>query len=132
MTTDTQEEDRRRHIDGFVDSFVRPEKRERYREFLLNPKKRRRFVDRLNHKMVGDLIAKHIVTKPPHSSLDAVAYLISDEREIDNRFVEAERACELVAGAHFGTIASFIPGVLVAFKEEAPAAVLWLHRGESK
>jgi hypothetical protein len=122
MTTDAQNVERRRHIDGFVDSFVDPSKRERYRSFISNPKKRSKFTDDLDH----------MVAKPPRYSSEAIAYLIADESEIDDRFVGAAQAISLLESAYFGAIASIIPGILVAFKEEAPATIFWLHRPESK
>src|SRR4051794_10518064 len=121
MTTDTQDVERRRHIDGFVDSFVDSTKRERYRSFILDPKKRSKFTDDLNHKVGGHLIEKYIVAKPPRYSSEIIAYLIAGESEIDDRFVDAAQAISLIGSAYFGAMASIIPGILVAFKEEAPA-----------
>ena len=132
MATDLQDEERRRHIDGFVDSFVDTKKRDRYRSFLLRPKKRAKITDDFNHKLVRDLITKHIVTKPPRYRSDTIAYVISDEKEIDDTFVAASDALDLVESAYFGTVVSIIAGILVAVKEESPAPVLWLHRRESK
>jgi hypothetical protein len=132
MTTDALNDERRRHIDGFVDSFVDSTKRERYRSFISNPKKRSTFTDDLNHKVTGNLIAKYIVAKPPRYSSKTIAYLIADESEIDDRFVDAAQAINLIESAYFGAIASIIPGILIAFKEEAPSKLLWLYRPDPK
>jgi hypothetical protein len=132
MATDSQDHERRHHIDGFVNSFVDSKRRERYRSFLLNPKKRSKITDKLNHTVDSDLIVKHIVAKPPRYSSKAIAYLISDQRELDDSFIEAAKAMELVESAYFATIASIIPGVLIALRMESPAPVLWLYRRELK
>jgi hypothetical protein len=132
MTSEAQNDERRRHVEGFVDSFVDSTKRERYRSFILNPKKRSTFTDGLNHKVAGNLIAKYIVAKPPRYPSNTIAYLIADEPEIDDRFVDADQAISLIESAPFGAIASVIPGVLIALKEEAPAKLLWLYRAKSK
>ena len=98
----------------------------------MDPKKRSKFTDDLNHKVIGNLIAKYFVAKPPRYSSETIAYLIADESEIDDRFVDAAQAISLIGSAYFGAIASIIPGILIAFKEEAPATNLWLHQPESK
>jgi hypothetical protein len=132
MAMDSQDEQRRRHIDGFVDSFVEANSRERYRSFLLNPKKRSEATEDLNHKIAGKLIAKYVVAQAPEYRTGSIAYIISDERELDDAFVHVPDAINLVANAYFGTVASIIPGVLAMLKPESPAAVIWLHRSESK
>jgi hypothetical protein len=123
-----QDEQRRRHIDGFVNSFLDRTKSERFRSFLLDPKRRSEITDTLNHKIAGYLIAEHITPTPPLFQPSATAYVISDEREIDDTFVDAATAVHLVENAYFGTVASIVPGVLVAVKGEAPAKVVWLYR----
>jgi hypothetical protein len=86
----------------------------------------------LNHKVAGYLIAKYIVPAPPHFQPNATAYVISDEREIDDTFAEAATAVQLVENAQFGTVASIVPGVLAVFKGEAPGKVVWLSRSNRR
>jgi hypothetical protein len=124
----SQEEERRTHVEGFVDAFVDPVKRERYRSFLSSPKRRFRITNRLNHHVHSDLMVRLIVETPPRYSPHQLAYLISDHRELDDSFLEAEKAVESLQSAHFGSVASIIPGVPIAVKPEAPAALVWLYR----
>ena len=132
MTANAQNDERRRHIDGFVDSFVDVAKRERYRSFLFDSKKRSKFTDDLNHKVPARLVDKYIVAQPPSYLPETTAYLIADDSELDDCFVNATQALDQITNAYFGAIASISPGVLVAFKEEAPAKSLWLHRPNSQ
>ncbi len=128
MTVEAEGRDRHRHIDGFVDSFVAPAKRERYRSLLLHSEKRRGFIDGLNHKVLGDLIAKYLVDVAPRTSIEADAYLIADDSDLDDTFVSFDAAIKMLQRSQFVIIASFVPGVVAALKDEAPAEVRWLHR----
>jgi hypothetical protein len=123
MTTDPQDQERRRHIDGFVGSFIDRKKSNRYRSLLLNPERRGEITDDLNHNLRFDLKAKYIVDSPPAYRPNTISYLISDDRELDDRFLEASDALNCFELASWGTIVSIIPGVLAALKEESPSKV---------
>ena len=119
---------RQLHIDGFADAFVGPRKRERYRTLLSNPKKRSKITDRLNHHSLDDFKLSLIVKTAPRYSSKLTAYIISDCRDIDDRFVVVGQALELLYMSQFGTVVSLIPGILAAVKPEAPEPAFWLHR----
>jgi hypothetical protein len=123
-----QEDHRRRHIEGFVNAFVNAKKRERYRTLLLHPKRRHKITERLNHDVESDLALGLIVAVPPRIKPSSIAYLISDCRDLDDTFCEAEKALEFMAMADFGTVVSIVPGTLAAVKAEAPSVIQWLYR----
>lgn len=134
-TPELFEAERRRHIDGFADSFIIAARRERWRTFLLDPRKRAKITDRLNHQVDDDLIAGHIVLTPPKFDPKTSAYIVADQVEdfeFDDRFVDVDEALRIIENAVFGIVASIQPGVLAALRMEAPAPLIWLHKPPSR
>ena len=81
--------------DAFIDTFILPAKRDRYKQLLANPRRRSEFLDRLNHNL--DFIpalaqqipgSQHfaegvvrLLCKRGMETADTV-YIISDSREL--------------------------------------------------
>ena len=123
---------RAEHINTFVIAFVKKAKRMRYLEFLLDPKKRRKIIENLNHKLADDLNEATISNRQPSNMnvleqrRDVKVYLIADNRELDDHFLPLWEALDTLRSSHFGLIVSFIPGKLAAYKPESPSTTIWL------
>lgn len=116
------------HESAFIDIFVIGERRDRYRSQLASRKKRSAFLDRLNHRFLND-IDRRLVGKSPGHVLpppSVSCYVIASEDRFDATFVPAEGVESLFAYALFGMLVSYIPGKLLAYKDESPAEIVWL------
>jgi hypothetical protein len=117
------------HESEFVRAFVIRERHERYLSRLASAKHRHALLDRLNHRFMGDLDARWVVQGKRRWPADQdLCYLIAYESTYDQRFVSLAEAEEAMSNALFGIVASFIPGKLACYKDEAPANVVWLQR----
>lgn len=118
------------HEAAFISSFIIREKRDRYQLKLATPKKRRAFLDRLNHQFHKDLDSRRVCELPPVTvpSGDYACYILASEDEYDGQIIPASSISEILSSAYFGMIVSYIPGKLAAYKDESPSAVVWLHR----
>ena len=114
------------HEEAVVRAFIAPHYRARWLEALASAKRRRLFLDRLNH--CRDLDGRY--AKPLPTGSDVVGllrslgapkdcYLLSDVANIDGRelpLAEAVRGTEL---GGFGTIVSCVPGCLAYYSDES-------------
>jgi hypothetical protein len=118
------------HESAFVNAFILRELRERYRTQLSSRKKRGSLLDRLNHRFIDDLDDRYLQTSPKRTipAPDQLCYLISSESQYDGRLVPCSDVSGILRSAQFGIIVSYIPGKLAAYKDEAPAGVIWMDR----
>jgi hypothetical protein len=121
------------HETAFVRSFIVPERRERWLAKLDSPKKRVRFLDRLNHQFRNDLDDRFLMDSYAQSPRknSPLCYIIADEREYDGKLVSESEAEDILQAANFGIVVSFVPGRLACYKDEAPSDVIWMHRTEA-
>ena len=117
------------HETAFVQSFIMRERRERYLTKLASRKKRRTFLDHLNHQFRRDLDARFIAygarTWPNNVNQ---CYILADEVQFDGKLLSSSEAADAVSSACFGIVVSFVPGKLACYKDEAPSDVIWLDR----
>ena len=118
------------HQNAFVMAFIISERRERYMSKLKGAKHRPGFLDRLNHRLLADLDERYIVEDPQlHDPLAATScYIIADQNQFDGKLVTPTIAQDFLDAARFGIVVSYIPGKLVAYKDESPSEVVWLER----
>ena len=125
-TEDTSSE----HETAFVNAFITRDRRERYRSQLALRKKRGAFLDRLNHRFTDDLDERYVCASPSLSlpPLDGLCYIMASEDQYDGKVVSVAEATEILRAAYFGIVISYLPGSLAAYKDEAPADVIWMER----
>ncbi|MGB7750308.1 MAG: hypothetical protein WCF88_02070 [Candidatus Acidiferrales bacterium] len=123
------------HEEAVIRAFILPTKRERYLEFLTNPKGRAKFVAGLahfkhldprfafsipgNHKNPASL-RKLLVTKGAGST----CWVISENRDLDGREMDLEAALQEAIGYQMGTFISCVPGKLAYFEDEDDRFIL--------
>jgi hypothetical protein len=114
-----------KHESKTIDTFIAKEKRERYRFFLDNPKKRKRFLDCLNHNPCLDV--RRVQELPSNADVLSIlrehgsperVYVISDNVELDGMTLPLEEAVEETEYQEWGTIISCIPGRLAYYRGE--------------
>ncbi len=115
---------------AFIDAFVIRERRDRYRSQLASLKKRGAFLDRLNHRFLNDIDKRFIVSSPRCTlpGPNAQCYVIASEDRFDSTYIPTAQVDETFSAAVFGMLVCYIPGKLAAYKDEAPADVVWLSR----
>ena len=120
------------HESALIDAFVIRERRDRYRSQLASRKKRGVFLDRLNHRFLDDIDHRFVTSSPGHAlpSPSESCYVIASEDKYDSTLVSVADVNSMLADALFGILVSYIPGKLVAYKDEAPADIVWLSRDE--
>jgi hypothetical protein len=109
-----------------VQAFIAPHRRSRWLSSLVSAKRRRKFLDCLNH--CADLDTRYarplaanadVVTVLRSLGAPATCYVVSDTAALDGRempLAEAVAAAEL---AGWGTLISCIPGRLACYIDEA-------------
>ena len=121
----------------FVDSCVLEAKRSRYKKLLRDPEKRPKILDRLNHNADFDFakanelsgqqaIPGNLIRTLSTHKVAAHCRLMSDEPDLDGRYLPWEEAAELTANADFGTIMICPPKPIVIYRAEAPCKGLFL------
>ncbi len=130
-------EDRNYWEAKFVDAYVTKSKRSRYKKLLRNPTKRRKILDRLNHNADLDYekairlsgaqaFSDELITKLSTYKIDAQCWLISDDSQLDGRLLPIREACELTAGADWGTIMICPPKPIAVYRAEDSETGLYL------
>lgn len=126
------------HEQSLVAAFVLRSKRERYREFLSNPRLRHKFVRQLAH--FADFDPRYRLPIPSHSlfvgntvrelqkrhSPNAV-FVISEDTSLDQKELPLEEALQEVIGRGMGTVLSCIPGHLAFVETEDERFILERH-----
>jgi len=116
------------HEVAFVETFVVPDKRSRYLEFLPNPKRRAEILSRWNHFF--DFIPERATQIPRTSASELaqvlrrrgagrLAYVIGDSSS-DARELPLEDAIESALASGWGTVVSCVPGRLALYLQEFP------------
>lgn len=122
--------DRTLHERELVASFIPKQKQERVLMFLSNPKRRIEFTRGLAHfdgfdrRYASPLSASKANSAAAAISLlrskgaDQMAWVISEDRNLDNRALPLREAMEAIWGGSMGTILSCVPGKLAFFRSE--------------
>jgi len=118
------------HETAFVNAFIVRERRDRYRTQLSSRKKRGSLLDRLNHRFSDDLDDRYVRSSPSHAipPADQLCYIIASEDQYDGKIVPVSAVDDILLSAYFGIVISYLPGKLAAYKDEAPARVIWMER----
>jgi hypothetical protein len=116
---------------GFIQAFVRRERRERAHFELLSPKKRAAFLNRLCHTYQDILDTRYLKSIPApnsdyrailrhltHKHAPATCYVISTLAELDGQRVRLADALEKVVGFGLPSIVICLPGTLGYFEAE--------------
>ena len=116
------------HEEAFVSTFVIPEKRIRYSEFLAKPKRRGEILDRFNHffDFVPELAVQVPRTSPAQlaallrrSGAPASAWIIGGG-SYDACEMPLAEAVERAFDSGWGAVVSCVPGRLVLYMQEFP------------
>jgi hypothetical protein len=122
------------HEDEIVDSFFLPERRERYRLLLRNPRRRKKALDTLNHNPPIDPrfatpVKSHLVEEAlRQQGAPATCYVISAIPELDGREMALKDALQEAEYGYWGTIIGCIPGRLALYLGEGGERRLLLRR----
>jgi hypothetical protein len=118
-----------------VDAFIAPEKRDRWRTKLMNSKKRRKFLDRLNHH--NDFDNRYTTAVGHDADFAALlrehgaperCHVVSDVADLDGRTLPLDDAINQMMHCGFGTVICCIPGELAFYYGELGETCLLLHR----
>jgi hypothetical protein len=117
------------HERELVRAFFMPQRRERYLEMLLKPRKRANFLKQLSH--FKHLDYRYLVTIRPNQQHSAeiltllkakhapdVCWAISEDSELDGKQLLLSEALKSVVGYGMGTFLSCLPGQLAYFEDE--------------
>jgi hypothetical protein len=121
-----------------IAEFMRPAKRERYREMLSNPRHRHKFTNMLAHfadfdpkyrlpipsnKLFKDNIARELRKR----HCPNLVYAISEYTVLDDRDLPLDDALREIVGRGMGTVLSCIPGRLAFVETEVERFILERH-----
>lgn len=120
---------------AFIDAFILKDRRERLRCLVVNPRRRKQFVQELAHfkwldqRRVKDLapsaqnpedIAKLLRQK----GAPDICFLVSEDSALDRKQLPLLAALQEVVGHGMGTFISCIPGKLAYFEDEDQRCLL--------
>ena len=123
------------HEKELVYNFIIKRKRDRYLQFLNNPKNRRKFLRELGHfkdfkdnsiiyipknQQNEDEIVKRLIKLGSNKE----CYIISEDSNIDATYMPLILAIKHVLGTGMGTIISCIPGKLAYYEGEDERLIL--------
>ena len=117
------------HEDAFPRAFIVGDKQERYLELLASPRRRRGFLDRLNHHLdyepafatlvpAGEQTASGIERLLRQRGAPDMCHTISCHADWDARELPLHEALDLIVGLSMGTILCCIPGKLAYYETE--------------
>jgi hypothetical protein len=117
------------HETALVDAFILPSKRERIRELLSKPKRRRSVLESLYHQapLDPDCMRRIPPAEQSRARIEALlraigapnlCYVISTDAGLDGMSLPLHAALEQVVGRGEGTILCCIPGRLGYFEAE--------------
>jgi hypothetical protein len=120
---------------AFIDAFVLKDRRERLRCLVVNPRRRKQFVQELAHFKWLD--RRHVKNLAPSAQnpedianllrqkgAPDVCFLVSEDSVLDRKQLPLLAALEQVVGRGMGTFISCIPGRLAYFEDEDQRCVL--------
>ena len=127
------------HEQALVLAFIKPQKQQRWLEFLANPKRRGDILKTLPHLRDLDERFAHRIPSAQQTTagiLDLLrshgapveCYLVSESSELDGRSLSLDEALGAVIGMGMGTLVSCIPGRLGYFEGESQGARYLLER----
>lgn len=120
---------------AFINAFVLKERRERLRTLIVNPRRRKQFVQELAHFKSLDqrcirMLApssqnpKDIATLLKQKGAPDICFLVSEDSSLDRKQLPLLVALEDVVGYGMGTLILCIPGRLAYFEDEDQRCVL--------
>lgn len=121
-----------------VAAFITRSKRDRYREFVSDPKLRHKFTSRLAHFADFDptyrlpipsnkLFIDNIATELQKRQSPGTVFVISEDPDIDQQELPLLDALKLVVGRGMGTVLSCLPGRLAFVETEDERFILERH-----
>ena len=126
------------HEEATIRAFVAPPRRTRWLESLASPKRRRRFLDRLNH--CRDIDERYATPLPSNADVVAIlrasgapgtCYILSDTENLDGRELPLAEAVVEAESGGWGTLISCIPGQLGYYYDECGERRMLLKRAVS-
>jgi hypothetical protein len=124
-------------------AFIKPDKRDRYREILANPRQRHKFTHSLAHFADFDpkyrlsipsskLFADNIVRELRKRRCPTVVYAISEDPALDQKEFSLGEILQRIVGRGMGTVLSCIPGCLAFVETEDERFILERHELQKK
>lgn len=118
------------HLEALIESFVVPERRDRYLFLARTPKRRTELTNRLAHWR--DFDARRATTLPTEAQASPAAvtrfltargappscYVLSEWRDYDGQVMPLADAAAAIVGRGMGTVLSCIPGRLAYYESE--------------
>lgn len=123
------------HEKATIRAFVAPPRRTRWLEQLASPKRRRGFLDCLNH--CRDIDERYATPLPSNADVVSIlrangaqstCYILSATDSLDGRELPLAEAVVEAASGGWGTILSCIPGQLAYYYDECGERRLLLKR----
>ena len=115
--------------------FLEPSSRNRFRNALTSSRARSKFTAKLAHfahldpRFATKVSNKFLVAGRLHElGAPRVCYVMSEDSEIDGRFIPVEDAIRLTVEADAGSLISCLPGLLGSFVGEEPKNAWILRR----
>jgi hypothetical protein len=114
------------HEEAMVLAFIAPARRARWLDLLGSAKRRRRFLNGLNH--CRDFDERYATPLPSNTDVIAVlrsrgapstCFVVSDCADIDAQELPLVEAIEQVQSCDWGTLVSCVPGLLAYYQDEA-------------
>jgi hypothetical protein len=118
-----------------IRAFISQSRRNRWLEMLASPKRRKQFLDRLNH--CRDFDERYAASLPSNANVLSIlkgrgapdsCYVISDIADLDRRECLLSQAVEDAAAGGWGTLISCLPGKLAYYYDECGERRLLLER----
>lgn len=125
--------------EALVDAFIVPAKRERYKGFLANRKRRGKLLDGLNH--CSDFDPRYATEIPSKTDVFALlrsrgapesCHVISDVKELDGKTMPLQEAIDETEAHMWGTLIGCVPGRLAYYYGEAGEQRLLLEKAPNK
>jgi len=123
------------HEDSLIAAFVKRGKRDRYREFVADPRLRHKFTHRLAHfddfdpkyrlPIAGSsLSAETTARELQKRKAPAIVFVISEDLTLDGKELPLNEALRRVVGHGMGTVVSCVPGRLAFVETEDERFIL--------
>lgn len=123
----------------FLDSFVVPEKRHRYKELLSTTRGQKKLRLSLDHfKDLDTQFCHRVPSAQQHLAeilqtlkvlgAPEMCYVMSSNSELDGREMNLSDALSAIVGRGLGSVVSCVPGVLGYFESEAVGERYICHR----
>lgn len=123
---------------SLIAAFVKRSKRDRYREFLSNPRQRHKFTNKLAHFTDFDpkyclcipsnkLFVDNIAIELQRRHSPSIVFAISEDPALDRKELALLEALPQIVGRGMGTVLSCIPGRLAFVETEDERFILERH-----